>query len=187
MKFSSTVLPGVLIVEPEIFRDDRGFFFETYHQLKYSQAGVSAAFVQDNHSRSSKNTLRGLHLQLRHPQGKLVRVLSGEIYDVVVDVRVGSPTFKKWLGVSLSDKDFRAIYVPPGFAHGFVTMSEVADVEYKCTDLYDKADEVGIIWNDPQIGIKWPCNVPLLSTKDQAWPTLEKMAERLSQFPAYRV
>ncbi len=175
-----------MVAEPQIFRDDRGFFFESYHKLKFKQGGVDAVFVQDNHSRSAKGTLRGLHMQLVHPQGKLVRVLAGEIFDVVVDIRAGSPTFKKWVAVTLSDKDFKAIYVPPGFAHGFLTLSEVADVEYKCTDFYDKADEAGIIWNDPAIGIKWPSSKPLLSPKDQAYPVLEQVLPSLSNYPAYR-
>lgn len=186
MKFVKTDLPGVVVVVPDVFRDDRGFFFESYHQKKFDEAGINAGFVQDNCSRSVKNTLRGLHFQMKRPQAKLVRVLSGEIYDVVVDLRAGSPTYKKWVGVKLSDLDYHAVYVPEGFAHGFVVVSETADVEYKCTDFYDKSDEGGLIWNDPSIGVVWPCQAPLLSSKDRQWPTIDKLAAQLSKYPAYR-
>jgi dTDP-4-dehydrorhamnose 3,5-epimerase len=166
MKFLPTELSGVIIVEPDLYRDSRGFFLETYHAHKYAEGGIADPFVQDNHSRSVRGTLRGLHAQHAHPQGKLVRVLHGEIFDVAVDVRRGSPTFKHWLGVTLSADNFRQIYVPPGFVHGFCVVSDLAEVEYKCTDFYYPGDEMGIAWNDPDIGISWPLDHPQLSEKD---------------------
>ncbi len=186
MKFVPTDLPGVMIIEPVVFRDDRGFFFENYHKKRFVEAGITLPFVQDNISRSTKGTLRGLHLQLRQPQGKLIRAIAGEIFDVAVDVRVGSPTFKKWVSVRLSADNFKMIYVPPGFAHGFYTLSDVADVGYKCTDFYDGPGEGGIAWNDPEIGIDWPNMSPLLSAKDQKWPKIKDAIEQLSGYPAYR-
>src|SRR5687767_10871695 len=156
MRFMAAEIPEVVIVEPDVYHDARGFFLETYHVEKYRAGGVVEPFVQDNHSRSVANTLRGLHLQLRRPQGKLVRVIEGEIFDVAVDVRPGSANFGRWVGVTLTAANFKQCYVPPGFAHGFCVMSAMAQVEYKCTDVYDPADEIGIAWNDPAIGIAWP-------------------------------
>lgn len=182
MQVLPTELADVLMIEPDIFRDQRGFFLETYHERKYRAAGIPPApaiFVQDNHSRSTQGTLRGLHAQRRHPQGKLVRVIQGEIFDVAVDIRRGSPTFKRWVGVYLSAEDFRQIYVPPGFAHGFCVLSEIAEVEYKCTDFYDPTDEFGIAWNDPEIGITWPLREPILSDRDRAAPSLAEISEML--------
>ncbi|MFQ3639939.1 MAG: dTDP-4-dehydrorhamnose 3,5-epimerase, partial [Chloracidobacterium sp.] len=153
MNFISTELPGVVMIEPQVFRDHRGFFLESYHQAKFAQAGLDVTFVQDNHSKSVRGTLRGLHAQRRRPQGKLVRVVSGEIFDVVVDIRPSSLTFGRWLGVTLSAENFRQLYVPPGFVHGFCVVSETAEVLYKCTALYDPTDEIGIVWNDPELGI----------------------------------
>lgn len=182
MKVLPTELSDVVVIEPNVFRDERGFFLETYHERKYRQAGIPpapAAFVQDNHSCSIQATLRGLHAQRHHPQGKLVRVMQGEIFDVAVDIRRGSPTFKRWVGVTISAQDFRQIYLPPGFAHGFCVLSKIAEVEYKCTDFYDPSDEFGIAWNDPEIGIVWPVQEPILSDKDQKAPSLAEVVELL--------
>jgi dTDP-4-dehydrorhamnose 3,5-epimerase len=182
MEFRETELAGVMIVEPDVFRDVRGFFFETYHQKKYSEGGIKEEFVQDNHSKSSERTLRGLHAQLKNPQGKLVRVIEGEIWDVAVDIRRGSPSFGRWVGVSLSAANHRQIYVPPGFAHGFCVISPTAQVEYKCTAFYDPADEISILWNDPEIGITWPVREPILSARDQKAGPLSQHLEVLPVF-----
>jgi dTDP-4-dehydrorhamnose 3,5-epimerase len=179
MKFIETGLAGVLLIEPDVFRDARGFFLETFHEEKYRAGGIPHSFVQDNQSRSQKGTLRGLHAQLRRPQGKLVRALRGEIWDVAVDARPGSPTFGKWFGATISEENFRQIFVPPGFLHGFCVLSEMAEVEYKCTSFYDRADEIGVRWDDPAIGIDWPLKAPLLSPKDAALPSLAEVASRL--------
>jgi dTDP-4-dehydrorhamnose 3,5-epimerase len=181
VKFVASELPEVIVIEPDVLRDRRGFFLETYHAGKYREGGIADAFVQDNHSRSAGGTVRGLHLQLRHPQGKLIRVIEGEIYDVAVDVRRGSPTFGKWVGVALSADNFRQCYIPKGFAHGFAVVSDVAQVEYKCTDVYDPASEIGIAWDDPAIGIKWPVSAPILSDRDRRHPRLSEIAS----LPAY--
>jgi len=153
MKFIETDIPGVIIIDPQVFRDDRGFFLESFHHKKYRAGGIDATFVQDNHSRSQRGTIRGLHAQFNQPQGKLVRVIEGEIFDVAVDIRRGSPTFGKWIGVRLSAENFRQVYIPPGFAHGFSVTSDVAQVEYKCTDFYDPLSEISIQWNDPDLAI----------------------------------
>ncbi|HEY9847518.1 MAG TPA: dTDP-4-dehydrorhamnose 3,5-epimerase, partial [Candidatus Caenarcaniphilales bacterium] len=174
MKVVETLLPDVLLLEPRVFEDERGFFFESFHEHRYAEAGVNKRFVQDNHSYSCKGTLRGLHYQQLHPQGKLVRVTSGEVFDVAVDIRRGSPTFGKWLGVYLSAANKKQLYIPEGFAHGFCVVSEVAEFLYKCTDFYVPGDERGIIWNDPAIGIEWPLVEPLLSHKDAALPQLSE-------------
>jgi len=179
LKFHPTELPGVLLIEPDVFRDGRGFFLETFHARKYREGGIAFDFVQDNHSRSERGTLRGLHAQLRKPQGKLVRAVRGEIFDVAVDLRPGSKTFGRWTGATLSAENFRQIWVPPLFAHGFCVLSEAAEVEYKCTDFYDKADEIGIAWNDLEIGIAWPLREPLLSAKDAALPRLSEVRKLL--------
>src|SRR5688572_18588259 len=180
MKFVETELPGVLVITPSIFRDERGFFFEFQHEKKFQEAGIKARFVQDNHSLSVHGVLRGLHAQRTRPQGKLVRVIQGEVFDVAVDIRRGSPTFKKWVGVTLAD--FKMVYIPPGFAHGFCVLSEKAQVEYKCTSLYDPADEVAILWNDPALGIKWPISAPLLSKKDLGAKPLHDLLDELPHF-----
>jgi dTDP-4-dehydrorhamnose 3,5-epimerase len=177
-----TDLPGVVVIEPDVHRDGRGFFLETYHADRYREHGIAGPFVQDNHSRSTAGTLRGLHLQLKRPQGKLIRVIEGEIYDVAVDVRRGSPSFGRWVGVTLTADDFRQVYVPPGFAHGFCVVSDVAQVEYKCTDLYDPASEIGVAWNDPGLGIVWPVREPLLSARDSRHPVLSDLTSVLPQF-----
>ncbi|MFN8602451.1 MAG: dTDP-4-dehydrorhamnose 3,5-epimerase [Candidatus Binatia bacterium] len=182
MKVFPTDLEGVLVIEPQVHRDDRGFFAETFHAPRYAAAGVDATFIQDNHSRSVKNTLRGLHSQLERPQAKLLRVLRGAIFDVVVDVRVGSPTFKRWISVELSDENFRQIFVPVGFAHGFCVLSDVAEVEYKCSDVYQAGDELGLAWNDPEIGVKWPTDQPLLSPKDREGKPLSRLLDRLPRY-----
>ncbi len=173
MKISETELPGVLLLEPKRFGDDRGFFMELFHAKRYSEAGIPGPFVQDNFSRSAKGILRGLHFQQPHAQGKLVQVFAGAVYDVAVDIRRGSPTFGKWVGVELSADNRRQLWVPAGFAHGFCVLSESADFHYKCTELYSPASEHGIAWNDPDLGIPWPVKSPLLSPKDAAAPRLE--------------
>ena len=179
MRVAPTAVPGVLIVEPDIHRDGRGFFLETYHADRYREHGIAGPFVQDNHSRSVVGTLRGLHLQLRRPQGKLIRVIEGEIFDVAVDVRRGSPTFGRWVGVTLTAENLKQIYVPPGFAHGFAVVSPIAQVEYKCTDLYDPASEIGIAWNDPALAIAWPMADPILSARDRSHPRLAEVTDQL--------
>ena len=168
MKVRETPLPGVLVVEPQLFRDDRGFFLETFSAGRLAGTPVPQHFAQDNHSRSSKNVLRGLHYQLDHPQGKLVHVARGRIFDVAVDIRRGSPTFAKWFGVVLDDQGLTSLWVPEGYAHGFCVLSGVADVIYKCTVPYEPADDRGVAWNDPLVGIRWPVHNPLLSPKDAA-------------------
>jgi dTDP-4-dehydrorhamnose 3,5-epimerase len=166
MKVVETVLPGVVIVEPVVHRDGRGFFLEVYHAERYRASGIGARFVQENHSRSMRDTLRGLHWQYRRPQAKLVRVVAGEIYDVAVDIRRGSPTFGQWTAAMLSADNFRQMFVPEGFAHGFCVTSDVAEVEYKCTDVYDPSGEAGLPWNDAGLAIEWPVTSPVLSPKD---------------------
>jgi len=166
--------PEVLLIDPDVFPDPRGFFMETFHSIKYAEHGIPAVFLQDNHSRSSRGVLRGLHYQLKNPQGKLVRVVSGEVFDVAVDIRRGSPWFGKWVGAILSEENHRQMYVPPGFAHGFCTLSESADFLYKCTDLYAPGDEYGIAWDDPEIAIEWPEMDYLISDKDLANPLLSE-------------
>jgi dTDP-4-dehydrorhamnose 3,5-epimerase len=179
MNILQTPLPGVLLFEPRIFKDDRGWFCESYHEKRYWDAGLDVRFVQDNQSHSMQGTLRGLHYQLNHPQGKLVRVVIGEVYDVCVDIRQGSPSFGQWYGVYLSAENHRQLYIPPGFAHGFCVVSEWADFLYKCTDFYTPGDEYGIRWDDAQIGIEWPINSPLLSEKDACAPLLSEATAAL--------
>jgi len=169
MNFIPTEIPDVTLIEPRVFGDERGFFMETFQQEKFKAAGIDHQFVQDNHSRSIRGTLRGLHYQIRHTQGKLVRVVLGEIFDVAVDLRRSSPTFGKWVGYNLSAENKRVLWVPPGFGHGFYTLSDWAEVVYKATDFYSQPDERSIIWNDPEIGIHWPEQVNqtlILSEKD---------------------
>ncbi len=167
MEVIKTKLNDCLIIKPKVFGDERGFFLETFQENNYKNyAGIKSPFVQDNHSRSTKGVLRGLHFQKRKPQGKLVRVVSGEVYDVAVDIRKDSSTFGMWEGIYLSESNKTQFWIPPGFAHGFVVISEVADFEYKCTDYYDPLDEGCIIWNDPLLNINWPIKDPILSEKD---------------------
>ena len=169
MKVIHTKLKGCVIIEPQVFGDERGFFLETFQAARYEQeAGIDLPFVQDNHSRSTRGVLRGLHFQKTKPQGKLVRVVSGEVYDVALDIRKGSPTFGEWEGVILSGDNKKQFWVPPGFAHGFVVLSDTADFEYKCTDYYDPSDEGSILWSDPDLDIPWPIANPVLSTKDES-------------------
>lgn len=172
MQVTPTDLPEVKLIEPVVFRDERGFFLESFHAGKFRDAGLPVAFVQDNHSRSVTGVLRGLHYQLRHPQGKLLRVVTGRAFDVVVDIRRGSPRFGQWIGIELSADDHRQLYVPPGFAHGFCALSEVTDFLYKCTDVYTPGDEYGIAWNDPDLAIDWPALDIILSDKDRVLPGL---------------
>lgn len=183
MKVLKTELEGVLIVEPKVFGDARGFFFESWSQSRYAEAGLPGRFVQDNLSKSSKGILRGLHLQHPRGQGKLVQVLAGEVFDVAVDVRVGSPAFGRWVGVTISGDNHRQVYIPPGFAHGFCVLSEEALFAYKCTETYDREAELGVLWNDPALGIEWPVTDPLLSEKDTAFPVLADISvDRLPPF-----
>ncbi len=168
MHFRPTEISDVLLLEPRVFEDARGSFHETFHRRRFAEAGLDVDFVQDNHSRSKRGILRGLHYQVRQPQGKLLRVVAGEIFDVAVDLRRSSPTFARWVGVSMSADNHRIIYVPPGFAHGFYVLSEVADVCYKCTDFYAPEHERTLLWNDPALGIAWPLHgEPQLSDKDR--------------------
>jgi dTDP-4-dehydrorhamnose 3,5-epimerase len=178
-----TDLPGVLVLKPRVFRDARGFFAETYHAQKFADLGISVPFVQDNHSRSQRGTLRGLHYQVRRPQAKLCRVVHGEVFDVAVDIRHGSPTFGKWTGVVLSAEEMNQIFIPVGFAHGFAVLSESAEFLYKCSDFYDPSSEGGIAWNDPEIGIRWPLPEPLLSGKDSLNPPINQIG--LERLPKY--
>jgi dTDP-4-dehydrorhamnose 3,5-epimerase len=168
-------LPEVLLIKPPVFGDERGYFQETFHAQRYAAAGMTLPFVQDNLSRSRHGTLRGLHLQQPHSQGKLVSVLEGEVFDVAVDVRVGSPTFGRWVSAIISAQNHHQLYVPPGFAHGFVVTSENALFSYKCTDLYHPECELGIAWNDPELGIPWPVQAPLVGGKDQKNQTLAQL------------
>lgn len=168
MKVSHTKLKDCAIIEPSVFGDDRGFFLETFQVFRYEQeAGINLPFVQDNHSRSVRGVLRGLHFQKTKPQGKLVRVVRGEVYDVAVDIRKESATFGQWESVILTEDNKKQFWVPPGFAHGFVVLSDTADFEYKCTDYYDSSDEGCILWSDPDLNIPWPIKNPVLSTKDE--------------------
>jgi dTDP-4-dehydrorhamnose 3,5-epimerase len=182
MEFISTRLPGVTIIEPDLFRDDRGFFLETYRADKYRKGGIVCSFVQDNHSRSVRHTVRGLHAQRTRQQAKLVRVLAGAIIDVVVDIRRNSPTYLKWISAELSAENFRQIFVPRGFAHGICVTSDFAEIEYKCSDYYDPDDEVRIAWNDPAIGVAWPTTSPLLSLKDAHANTLAEQEGSLGNY-----
>ena len=184
MKFRETELPGVLVIEPVVHRDPRGFFVETYRADRYAEAGIATNFVQDNESRSVRGTVRGLHAQLRRPQGKLVRVLEGAIFDVVVDIRRGSPTFRKWVGVRLSAEAFDQIWVPPGFAHGICVLSDAARIAYKCTDFYDPEGELRLLWNDPEIGVEWPVADPILSDKDLNGRPLAEWMDQLPRWQA---
>jgi dTDP-4-dehydrorhamnose 3,5-epimerase len=179
MGFEATEIPGVVRVEPAVHRDERGFFVETYSEPRYRENGISETFVQDNHSRSSRHILRGLHAQSPNAQGKLVRCVEGAVWDVAVDVRVGSPAFGRWVGCELSAENFRQLYVPPGCLHGFVVLTDTAQFEYKCTALYDPSAEISVRWDDPEIAIEWPVGKPLLSDKDRDAPLLADVRERL--------
>ena len=184
MKRTETSLPGVCLIEPSVFEDDRGFFFESYHETKFAELGIRDRFVQDNHARSVRHTLRGLHYQVRHPQAKLCRVIQGEVLDVVVDVRHGSPHFGKWESGILSAQNKREMYVPAGFAHGYLVLSETAEFLYKCSDFYHPEYERGVLWNDPEIAITWGVLAPILSDKDRRNAPLSGIA--LKELPEYR-
>lgn len=175
MNVIKTALAGVVIIEPKVFGDARGFFMETYQDKRYKEAGIDLDFVQDNHSRSSYGVLRGLHFQKTKPQGKLVRVTAGKVLDVAADINPASPTYKQTVVVELSGENHRQLYVPPGYAHGFVVLSETADFLYKVTDYYDPSDEGAVLWNDPDLAIDWQVSNPQLSAKDAAAPTLKQM------------
>ncbi len=184
MGFIETDLPGVILVEPTVHRDDRGFLLESYHAPRYREGGIRATFVQDNHSQSSRGTLRGLHAQFPNPQGKLVRVIEGSIYDVAADVRLGSPTFGKFVAAELSAENFRQLYVPPGVLHGFCVTSDLAQVEYKCTAVYDPGGNLSVRWDDPELAIDWPVSDPILSEKDRRAPLLRDVRDRLIRYRA---
>ncbi len=172
MKIIQTALDGVLVIEPRVFSDHRGYFLETYHRTRFRDAGIDAVFVQDNLSFSVRGTLRGLHFQVTQPQAKLVQVITGEVFDVAVDIRPGSSSFGKWIGEHLSAENHRQIFIPPGFAHGFCVLSQTAHFLYKCSQFYAPQDEGGILWSDPDIGIHWPITDPIVSEKDAAYPGL---------------
>ncbi|RPI28122.1 MAG: dTDP-4-dehydrorhamnose 3,5-epimerase [Acidobacteria bacterium] len=179
-----TALPPVVIIETDFVRDERGFFIEAYHRQRYAERGITSEFVQDNHSRSGKNVLRGIHYQdMRAPMGKLIRCTVGRIYDVAVDLRVGAPTFGKWIGVELSGENMKQVMVPPGFGHGFLTLSEAAEVQYRCSTYYAPETEGVIAWNDPDLGISWPCSDPILSRRDQQGMSLREYLKK----PAFRL
>ena len=176
MQFEKTKIPDVIVVTPKVFSDDRGFFMETWQVQQFSEAGIDETFVQDNFSHSIRGTLRGLHYQVRQSQGKLIRVVRGQVFDVVVDMRKSSPTFSQWIGIELSAENKKSIWIPPQFAHGFLVLSDVAEFEYKCTDFYSPEYERSVRWDDPEIGIEWPQpdgEQPLLSTKDAVAPLLK--------------
>jgi dTDP-4-dehydrorhamnose 3,5-epimerase len=184
VKFIETALPGVILVKPNVFKDKRGFFLESFREDLFKEVGIKEHFVQANHSRSTRNTLRGLHYQLHQPQAKLVRVSQGRIFDVIVDIRKGSQTFGQWYGTELDDESMEMIYMPPGFAHGFVVLSETTDFIYQCSDYYHPQSEQGIAWNDPDIGIEWPITDVVLSDKDKMHPTLADLAP--DKLPEYQ-
>ena len=184
MNVIQTELNGVLIIEPDAFKDPRGFFMETYNRQRYCQAGIEHVFVQDNLSFSVKNTLRGLHFQISHPQAKLVQVIAGEIFDVAVDIRPASTSFGKWTGITLSGQNKRQLFIPEGFAHGFCVLSETAYFSYKCSDFYAPGDEGGLLWSDPGIGIQWPVQKAIVSEKDKVYPHLADLVPE--QLPGAR-
>ena len=182
MKVTPTPLPGVLLVEPHVFADERGYFFESYQEARYRSCGIAARFVQDNQSRSQRGVLRGLHYQLGRPQAKLVSVLQGEVFDVAVDVRKGSPTFGRWTGALLSGENKHQLFIPEGFAHGFYVMSPTADFYYKCSDVYAREEERGLVWDDPDVGIQWPPGPRILAPRDAAFPRLRQMDADLPHY-----
>ena len=184
MKRTNTTLPGVWTIQPDVFRDRRGFFLESYHRAKFAELGITDQFVQDNHSCSVQGTLRGLHYQLRHPQAKICRVIEGEALDVAVDIRIGSPSFGKWVGVILSAETQNQIYIPQGFAHGFLALSSSVQLLYKCSEMYRPDDDYGVLWNDPDLAIAWNTFEPLLSERDRNLLPLAKIPHSL--LPAYK-
>jgi dTDP-4-dehydrorhamnose 3,5-epimerase len=180
MRVEPTGFAGLLLIDPQCYKDERGFFLETFQAQRYRHHGITDEFVQDNHSRSERGVLRGMHFQVTKPQAQIVTVMRGRIYDVAIDLRPGSDTFARWFGVELSDGGPRQIYMAPGFAHGFCALSDVADLHYKVSGLYDRDDEGGVVWNDPEVGICWPIAGPLISNRDQSYPRLaELQRERL--------
>jgi len=183
LKVTETSLPGVLLLEPDVYEDARGFFMETYHAERFRELGIDATFVQDNHSRSARGVVRGLHYQEPNPQGKLVRCTRGTLFDVAVDIRKGSPTFGRWYATDLSEENKLILWVPPGFAHGFCAVTEAAELVYKCTTLYDQTNDRAILWNDPDLAIPWPITgTPSLSKKDESAPRLREA----TVLPTYR-
>lgn len=184
LKVTDTALPGVKIIEPKVFGDPRGFFKETFNAARYAEVGIpgnALQFVQDNHSRSGRGVLRGLHFQVKRPQGKLVSVSTGMVFDVAADVNPASPHFGQWVSAILSEENHLQMWIPPGYAHGFCVLSDVADFQYKCTDFYDPNDEGGVVWNDATLNIAWPIESPMVSIKDQNLPTLEQASDRSIQ------
>ncbi|WP_028323529.1 dTDP-4-dehydrorhamnose 3,5-epimerase [Desulfatirhabdium butyrativorans] len=179
MNVIPTAIPDVLLIEPKVFSDARGYFMETYHRQRYRESGIPCEFVQDNLSFSVQGTLRGLHYQMRHPQAKLVQVICGEVFDVAVDLRIGSASFGQWVGERLSAENKRQLFIPEGFAHGFCVLSETAIFLYKCSDVYDPQGEGGLLWSDPAVGITWPVDEPLLSPKDGRFPLLKDIPEQM--------
>lgn len=184
MKIIPTSFQEILIIEPDVFKDDRGFFMETFHQNRYREMGINRVFVQDNLSFSKQGTLRGLHFQIKNPQAKLVQVISGEIFDVAVDIRTGSPRFGQWVGIHLSDKNNRQLFIPEGFAHGFCVLSDTALFSYKCSNLYAPDDESGILWSDSNLNIDWPVKNPIVSEKDSRYSTLSEV--EMDRLPVWR-
>ncbi len=180
MRVEQTGLSGLLLIEPRCFRDERGFFLESFQVERYRANGIAETFVQDNHSRSRRGVLRGLHFQVKRPQAQLVTIMRGRVFDVAVDLRPGSTTFGRWQGVKLNEDGPRQIYMAPGFAHGFCVLSDFADLHYKVSQIYDESDEGGVAWNDPQVGIRWPIENPVMSSRDRSYPALrELIRERL--------
>jgi dTDP-4-dehydrorhamnose 3,5-epimerase len=186
MKIDETGLPGLLLIEPKCFRDDRGFFLEAFQGRRYREAGITDEFVQDNHSHSRKGVLRGLHFQIRNPQAQLVGIIRGRIFDVAVDMRPDSPTFGRWYGVELSEERPRQLYMAPGFGHGFCVLSDSADILYKVTEIYNPNDEAGVVWNDRDIGIRWPIESPLVSPRDAAYPGMRELSRDMLPHVANR-
>ena len=182
MKIEKTDLPGVLVLTPKVFGDERGFFLESFNKREFQQAGIEQEFVQDNHSKSTQGVVRGLHYQKKFPQGKLIRVIQGEVLDVIVDIRKGSPTFSRWISILLSAENKKQVWIPGGLAHGFAVISETAELCYKATDYYHPEDEAGIRWNDLQLNINWQVKNPLLSEKDRQLPLLDEAEEDLPLF-----
>ena len=176
MLVKDTDLAGLLLIEPSCFRDERGFFLESFQAERYREYGLAEDFAQDNHSRSRCNVLRGIHFQVKRPQAQIVTVIRGRIFDVAVDLRLGSSTFARWYGVELSDEGPRQLYMPPGFGHGFCVLSEFADLHYKVSRLYDRSDEGGLVWNDKDVGIRWPIDAPIISERDCSYPRLSEIA-----------
>ncbi len=185
MRFTPTEIPEVILIEPDVYGDERGFFLETYNSAKYASAGVTAHFIQDNHSKSRQGTLRGLHGQLRHAQAKLIRVIAGDILDVAVDARPASPHFGRWVSARLSADNFQQIFIPRGFLHGFLVLSDMAEVEYKCDNLYDPDSEISVRWNDPDLAIDWPETAPILSARDQTARSFAETGELLKKAYPY--